>query len=38
MRLKDCHNFHGFRSLAKKRLLGPIFNYIDGSADEETTY
>jgi L-lactate dehydrogenase (cytochrome) len=38
MRLKDCHNFHDFRLLAKKRLPGPIFNYIDGAADDETTY
>lgn len=38
MRLKDCHNFHDFRILAKKRLPGPIFNYIDGGADDETTY
>ncbi|PZO78172.1 MAG: alpha-hydroxy-acid oxidizing enzyme [Mesorhizobium amorphae] len=38
MRLKDCHNFHDFRRLAKRRLPGPIFNYIDGAADDETTY
>lgn len=38
MRLTDCHNFHDFRRLAKKRLPGPIFNYIDGAADDETTY
>ncbi len=38
MRLKDCHNFHDFRRLAKKRLPGPIFNYIDGAADDEVTY
>ena len=38
MRLSDCHNFHDFRRLAKKRLPGPIFNYIDGAADDETTY
>ena len=37
MRLKHCHNFHDFRSLAKKRLPGPIFNYIDGAADDELT-
>lgn len=37
MRLKDCHNFHDFRRLAKRRLPGPIFNYIDGGADDETT-
>lgn len=38
MRLNDCHNFHDFRRLAQKRLPGPIFNYIDGGADDETTY
>lgn len=37
MRLNDCHNFHDFRSLARKRLPGPIFNYIDGGADDEIT-
>ncbi|MEL6958986.1 MAG: alpha-hydroxy acid oxidase [Pseudomonadota bacterium] len=37
MRLNDCHNFHDFRRLAKRRLPGPIFNYIDGGADDETT-
>jgi len=38
MRLSQCHNFHDFRTLAKKRLPGPIFNYIDGGADDESTY
>jgi len=38
MRLRDCHNFHDFRKLAKSRLPGPIFNYIDGAADDEVTY
>jgi L-lactate dehydrogenase (cytochrome) len=38
MRLSDCHNFHDFRLLAKKRLPAPIFNYIDGGSDDETTY
>lgn len=37
MRLKDCHNFHDFRRLAKWRLPAPIFNYIDGGADDEVT-
>jgi L-lactate dehydrogenase (cytochrome) len=37
MRLTDCHNFHDFRRLAKRRLPGPIFNYIDGGADDEVT-
>ena len=38
MRLTDCHNFQDFRSLAQRRLPGPIFNYIDGAADDEVTY
>ncbi len=38
MRLKDCHNFHDFRALARRRLPGPIFNYIDGAADDEVTH
>jgi len=38
MRLRDCHNFHDFRTLARRRLPGPIFNYIDGAADDEVTY
>ena len=38
MRLRDCHNFHDFRTLARRRLPSPIFNYIDGAADDETTY
>jgi|TARA_B100000497_G_scaffold104116_1_gene119620 L-lactate dehydrogenase (cytochrome) len=37
MRLKNCHNFHDFRKLAKQRLPSPIFNYIDGAADDELT-
>src|SRR6476469_10370542 len=38
MRLSECHNFHDFRELARRRLPRPIFNYIDGAADDETTY
>ncbi len=37
MRLTQCHNFHDFRELARRRLPGPIFHYIDGGADDETT-
>ena len=37
-RLKDVHNISDFRSLAKQRLPGPIFHYIDGAADDEITY
>jgi L-lactate dehydrogenase (cytochrome) len=35
MRLGDCHNFHHFRELARRRLPSPIFDYIDGGADHE---
>ena len=38
MRLRDCHNFSDFRRMAQRRLPGPIFNYIDGAADDEVTY
>jgi L-lactate dehydrogenase (cytochrome) len=38
MRVSDCHNFGDFRRLARRRLPGPIFDYIDGAADDETTY
>src|SRR4029450_11264087 len=38
MRLKHCHNFHDFRRLARRRLPRPIFDYIDGAADDEVTY
>jgi L-lactate dehydrogenase (cytochrome) len=38
MRLSDCHNFHDFRELARRRLPGPIFDYIDGAADDEATH
>lgn len=38
MRLHDCHNFHDFRELARRRLPRPIFDYIDGAADDEVTY
>jgi isopentenyl diphosphate isomerase/L-lactate dehydrogenase-like FMN-dependent dehydrogenase len=38
VRLSDCHNFHDFRELARRRLPGPIFDYIDGAADDEVTY
>jgi len=38
MRLNDCHNFQDFRELARRRLPGPLFNYIDGAADDEVTH
>ena len=37
-RLKNCHNVDDLRLLAKQRLPGPIFHYIDGAADDEVTY
>jgi L-lactate dehydrogenase (cytochrome) len=36
--LSDCYNTAQFRRLAKARLPGPIFHYIDGAADDEVTY
>jgi len=38
MRLTQCHNYADFRKLAKSRLPSPIFDYIDGAADDEITY
>lgn len=37
MRLRDCHNIQDFRRLAKRRLPRPVFDYIDGGADDEVT-
>ena len=37
MRLADCHNIDDFRRLAKRRLPWPVFDYIDGAADDEQT-
>jgi L-lactate dehydrogenase (cytochrome) len=34
MRLSDCHNIDDFRTLANARLPFPVFNYIDGAADD----
>ncbi len=36
-RVGQCHNVEDFRRLAKRRLPGPIFHYIDGAADDEIT-
>jgi L-lactate dehydrogenase (cytochrome) len=38
MRLKDVRNISDFRELARQRLPGPIFHYIDGAADDEISY
>ncbi len=37
MSLKKCYNFEDFRILAKKKLPSPIFHYIDGGSDDEST-
>ncbi len=37
MRLTDCNNVADFRTFAKSRLPWPIFDYIDGAADDEHT-
>ncbi len=37
MRLSECHNIDDFRLLAKQRLPWPVFDYIDGAADDELT-
>lgn len=37
-KLANCHNVEDLRLLAKQRLPGPIFHYIDGAADDEVTY
>jgi L-lactate dehydrogenase (cytochrome) len=34
-RLSDCHNIADLRKLAKRKLPWPIFNYMDGGADDE---
>jgi L-lactate dehydrogenase (cytochrome) len=36
-RIADCRNVADFRELAKRRLPCPVFHYIDGAADDETT-
>lgn len=36
-RLHSCHNVDDLRELARRRLPGPIFHYIDGAADDEAT-
>ncbi len=37
MSLENCYNFDDFRKLAKQNLPAPIFHYIDGGSDDETT-
>jgi L-lactate dehydrogenase (cytochrome) len=38
VRIDRCNNITDFRSMARRRLPGPIFHYIDGAADDEVTY
>lgn len=37
-RIDHCRNVEDFRALAKSRLPSPIFHYIDGAAEDETSY
>lgn len=37
MRLKNCYKTADFRELAKQRLPSPLFHYIDGGSDDEST-
>ena len=37
MRINNCHNIDDFRTLAKSRIPAPLFHYIDGGADDEST-
>jgi L-lactate dehydrogenase (cytochrome) len=36
-RLADCNNLTDLRVLARRKLPWPIFNYLDGGADDEVT-
>lgn len=36
-RLDDCHNILDLRELARRRLPGPVFDYLDGAAETEIT-
>jgi L-lactate dehydrogenase (cytochrome) len=36
-RLSKCHSISDLRRLAQRQLPSPIFNYLDGGAEEETT-
>ena len=37
MKIKNCNNISDFRLMAQKRLPDPIFQYIDGGSDDEST-
>ncbi len=38
MTLDNCHNIAELRKPASRRPPGPIFQYIDGAAEDEQTY
>jgi len=35
MRIDKCNNLMDFRAIAQRRLPAPVFNYLDGGADDE---
>lgn len=35
MKLSDCNNVMDLRPIAKRKLPSPVFNYLDGGADDE---
>jgi L-lactate dehydrogenase (cytochrome) len=37
MKIRDCNNIMDFRRMAKRNLPSPVFNYLDGGADDEWT-
>jgi L-lactate dehydrogenase (cytochrome) len=36
-KLRDCYNVEDFRAAALKRLPRPLFDYVEGGADDEST-
>jgi L-lactate dehydrogenase (cytochrome) len=37
MNISDCNNIMDFRRIARRKLPSPVFNYLDGGADDEWT-
>jgi L-lactate dehydrogenase (cytochrome) len=37
MKISNCNNIMDFRRIAQRRLPSPVFNYLDGGADDEWT-
>jgi L-lactate dehydrogenase (cytochrome) len=37
MKISDCNNIMDFRRMARRNLPSPVFNYMDGGADDEWT-